>query len=50
MGKDKNDNHGKIRSAVQSKRIVCSGRSSIVPAEDTTMNPTQIGVPITISF
>lgn len=37
-------NHGKIRSAVQSKRIFCSGRATITPA-DYRIRPTQLGVP-----
>ncbi|MEY8334655.1 hypothetical protein AALB53_16345 [Lachnospiraceae bacterium 47-T17] len=45
-GKDKQHSHGKIRSALQSKRIVNSGRATIAPAKDMTMTPMQIGVPV----
>ena len=40
--------HGKIRTNVQSKRIVCSGRATIIPTALVKMLPTEIGVPITM--
>lgn len=46
-GKDKedgNDKHGKLRSAIQSKRIFCSGRAVISPAR-YRIKPTELGVP-----
>ena len=46
-GKGKKD-HGKLRQTVQAKRICCSGRATIVPAEDTSMPVTEIGVPISM--
>lgn len=48
LGTDKEKDHGKLRVAVQSKKVCRSGRSAIVPAEDTTMLPTQLGVPISM--
>lgn len=47
-GKNKAKSHGKIRQNVQSKRIYCSGRASIIPAGDTHMTPLQLGVPFTM--
>lgn len=44
-----NGDHGKLRTHVQSKRIFCSGRTTIIPAHDTRMKPTEIGVPITMA-
>lgn len=44
-GKDSDNDHGKIRSAAQSKRIFCSGRAVITPA-DYRIRPTELGVPI----
>ncbi len=40
-----NSSHGKIRSALQSKRIVCAGRAVIHPARES-IKPTELGVPI----
>lgn len=41
---DGNDKHGKLRSAVQSKRLFCSGRAVISPAR-YEIKPTELGVP-----
>lgn len=40
-----NNSHGKIRSAMQSKRIVCAGRAVIHPARES-IKPTELGVPV----
>ena len=47
-GANRDDDHGSIRSKVQSKRVFCSGRTTIIPAHDTRLKPTEIGVPFTI--
>lgn len=44
-----NGDHGKIRTNVQSKRVFCSGRSTIIPAGDTRMKPTEIGIPMAMA-
>lgn len=44
-----NGDHGKLRTHVQSKRVYCSGRTTIIPAHDTRMKPTEIGVPIVLA-
>lgn len=43
-GKDKNNSHGKMREAIQSKRVFASGRAPISPA-DASMSPYELGVP-----
>lgn len=48
-GNQENDDHGKIRSNVQSKRVFCSGRTTIIPSHDTRLKPTEIGIPITLA-
>lgn len=45
MGKGSN-NHGKVRETVQKKVVARSGRSVIIPAQDITMSPMYVGVPI----
>lgn len=46
--KGQKNHHGKIRENIQSKRILCSGRCAIKPAEDITRTPLEIGVPFTM--
>lgn len=46
---NENGDHGKLRTNVQSKRVFCSGRTTITPAHDTRMKPTEIGIPITMA-
>lgn len=46
--KGQSKHHGKIRENIQSKRIMCSGRCAIVPAEDIKRTPMEIGVPFTM--
>ena len=46
--KDQKSHHGKIRENMQSKRVMCSGRAAIKPAEDTTRTPLEMGVPFTM--
>lgn len=46
-GKEKNS-HGGLREHVQSKRVMCSGRAAIKPAEDITRSPLEIGIPFTM--
>lgn len=41
--------HGKLRTNVQSKRVYCSGRTTIIPAHNTRMKPTEIGIPLTLA-
>ncbi len=43
-GVGSSSDHGKIRSSSQSKRIFCSGRATITPAE-YRISPMQLGVP-----
>ena len=45
MGKGSNS-HGKVRETVQKKVVARSGRSVIIPAQDTSMSPMNVGVPI----
>lgn len=40
--------HGKLREAVQSKRVRCSGRTTIIPPSDVTQPPTKLGVPFSM--
>ena len=40
--------HGRIRQNMQSKRIMCSARCAIKPAEDITRSPLMLGVPFTV--
>lgn len=40
--------HGKIRENVQSKRVMCSGRAAIKPAEDIRRTPMELGIPFTM--
>lgn len=47
--KSSSGDHGKLRSHVESKRIFCSGRATIIPAHDTRMKPTELGLPITMA-
>ena len=42
----KRKDHGKIRETQQKKRICRSGRSTIIPAQDPGMFPTEIGIPL----
>lgn len=44
-----NKDHGKLRTHVQSKRVFCSGRTTIIPAHDTRMKPTEIGIPLSMA-
>lgn len=44
-GRDDENNHGKIRTGAQSKRIFCSGRAVITPA-DYRIRPNELGIPI----
>lgn len=46
--KGQKNHHGKIRENMQSKRILCSGRCAIKPAEDTRRTPLELGVPFTM--
>lgn len=46
--KSQKKHHGKIRENMQSKRIMCSGRAAIKPAEDITRSPREMGVPFTM--
>ena len=48
-GKDRDSTKGKMRTAVQSKRVFSSGRSAIIPARYTTLKPTEIGLPISMA-
>ena len=43
-GKNK-QSHGRIRQNMQSKRVLCSGRAAIKPAEDITRTVLELGVP-----
>lgn len=44
-GKNVDASHGKIRTALQSKRLLCSGRTVIIPTANSKMPPTSLGVP-----
>lgn len=46
-GKNK-QSHGHIRQNMQSKRVLCSGRAAIKPAEDITRTVLELGVPFTM--
>ena len=37
--------HGALRSEQQSKRIVCSGRTTIIPTADMKMDMRHVGIP-----
>lgn len=47
--KSEKKNHGKIRETVQSKVILRSGRSVIVPMIDTTLDALHIGIPFILA-
>lgn len=49
VGKDKDDDHGKMRKANQSKRCFASGRTVIIPAEDSMLKPTEVGLPLAMA-